>query len=113
MKSSRLNYILLAIQIIASFCTSFFEYDREVYIMLGNLFGYSIVTNICLFAKLSLNEKESRFMRFAPISLLSLNVLNIISVFISIDEYIIHYTALSTCALLVMLFVFDVKRVFR
>ena len=113
MKSSRINYIILAIQIVISFCTSFFEYDKEIYILLGNSFGYSIATNIREITKLSLNENESRFMRFAPISLLSLNVLNIISLFISIEEYVIHYTALSTCALLIMLFIFDVKRVFR
>lgn len=113
MKSSRINYIILAIQIVISFCTSFFEYDKEIYILLGNSFGYSIATNIREITKLSINEKESIFKRFAPISLLSLNVLNIISLFISIEEYVIHYTALSTCALLIMLFIFDVKRVFR
>ncbi|QQV90902.1 hypothetical protein M1M24_gp31 [Polaribacter phage Freya_1] len=97
----RIPFILLSISFISALC-SYFEIYADYFNNLGDLFGYSILTNLFMLFYYS-NRSFCDATRLAVISLFSLNVVNLLYLYFGVNGGMYDLILLSLIILILIL----------
>ena len=104
------SFVIPIILLVVSFVSAFFEYDIYTYILLGNLGGYSLLTNLSFIGIYTLNKKYCYLTRVAPLGLIVLNIIDIIGFYLDEHFYNFTYVVVSTSLFLSIGLFLDLRK---
>ena len=99
-------YLLPIVLLVASLLSVFFDYN---YVVVGNLVGYSIATNI-LFLYVFYYGKYCWFTRLSPIGLIMINIVDIVGNYISDKFYNFWYVIAIFSVILTLTIILELDK---
>src|SRR6476620_11692786 len=103
----RYIYLLPFILLAVTFVSAFIDYN---YVIVGNIAGYSIVTNIFFIYYFTFRKKFCTLTRLSPVGLLFINIFDIVGhLFCGYDFYNFWYIVITTAIVLFLSFLFYIK----
>lgn len=102
--------LLPVILLVASFLSAFVNYN---YVVIGNLFGYSISTNLLFILYFSTNKKFCSLIRLSPIGLILMNVVDIVGFYFDDNFYNFWYVVSISSVVFFLSFLFYIQKIFK
>lgn len=93
--------------LLGTFASCFLDYN---FIFLGNVLGYSILTNVVFIGVFTFGN-FCIFTKLAPIGLLAINIVDIIGIYLSNFTYIKIFTIIICSIILFLAIVFKMEKI--
>jgi len=104
------KYIFLAPIIMLSI-TLYSNFFNINYVIVGNIIGYSILTNITMYYLFNFKGSYCWFTRNIPIGLVSINIIDIIGCFIDYEKYKIMFNILVVFIIVFFYIIYKIKNI--
>jgi len=103
----RYLYLLPITLLAVTFVSAFIDYN---YVIVGNISGYSIISNLLYVYYFTLSNKFCIFTRLSPIGLLFINIFDIVGyLFCGYDFYNFWYIVITTSIVATLSLLFYIK----
>jgi len=99
-------YLLPSLMLVASFFSVFIDFN---YVVVGNILGYSLLTNIVFFFVFYYGD-YCVFTRLSPIGLIAINIVDIVGVFILDNFYNFWYVVTIFFVILTLTIILELKK---
>lgn len=86
------------------------EFVKLDYVAVGNMVGWSILSNIPMFYFFNFKGKYCWFTRNAPIGLILINIVDIIGVFIPDEDYNFWFNVTICSTIIILALLFYIKK---
>tara|TARA_R110000782_G_scaffold258036_1_gene347590 strand:- start:405 stop:758 length:354 start_codon:yes stop_codon:yes gene_type:complete len=106
------KYIYLApiVMLVITLYSNFFDLN---YVIIGNLIGYSILTNIVLWYLFNVKGNYCWFTKNVPLGLIAINLLDITAAFINYEYYARLFNILVCTVSLFLFMIFKIKTMIK
>ena len=101
-------HLIPIIMILVTLLSNFIELN---YVLIGNILGYSILSNVVMWCFFNFSDNYCWFTRNITTGLIVMNLLDIIGCYINYEYYVSLFNILICLVTLILFLIFEIKKI--